>query len=169
MTQTMDTLLQSIVSERKVYETLLALSIDKKDVIIQGDVDALEAIVKKETEYLARIKPIEKMRENLVSSITKSQHLDKQDPLTLEEVASFATPATKEKLLQEKEDFSNIVYQLHENNLLNGKLIDTQLQLSHFMMNVMGQLAYSGGDTYSATGTMSEEGQDRVSMIDQSI
>ncbi|MDL2220635.1 flagellar protein FlgN [Eubacteriales bacterium OttesenSCG-928-N14] len=162
----MDALIGNLAKERAVYEQLLQLSIDKKDVIIAGDVNALEAIVKLETESLARIKPLEQARKTLVLEIAKENNIDSNE-LTLEALASLA-PECAAALLAERELFSHTIGQIQDSNDINRKLIDTQIEITQVMLNAMGQLAYATA-TYTPSGATTSEHTGRVSMVDHSV
>ena len=62
MASLIENLITVLNEENSEYETLLAVSMEKTDIIVRGDVNALNELVAKEQSIVERINKLEKKR-----------------------------------------------------------------------------------------------------------
>lgn len=152
--------------ECEIYKRLLTISEQKKDILIQGDVDALDSMVSREKEALLKIRSLERMRENAAGSAALEQGITLKN-VRLDEIIQTCSDEEKDVLERIKTEMDEVVKALSANNTHNKMLIDTQLQYSAFCIEMLtGQTNMP--NTYTNSGTVSDSAVKR-SLLDQTV
>lgn len=166
MKHSIEMLVNILGQECKIYKNLLTMSEQKKDILIQGDVDALDAMVSREKEALQKISSLERMREDTTSSTALEQGIETKN-VRLEEIIETCSGEEKDALQRIRFELGEVVKALSDNNAHNKMLIDTQLQYSAFCIEMLtGQTNMT--NTYTNSGRVSDSA-DKRSLLDQTI
>lgn len=161
----MNKIIEILDSEKAIHEELLNLAKEKKEILIKNDIDSLNSIVKRESELVNNIKELEEKREDSVQVISKEIGVGAEN-LTLSEMAKHAIGIQKNKLLQLKDELSEVVKQLSDYNDINKELLATHLNYTFFSLNIMAQ-GVTPVDTYDNSGYMKDDNKVRIGLIDQ--
>jgi flagellar biosynthesis/type III secretory pathway chaperone len=145
--------LNDLMSELlSVYQEILALSRQKKDLLVRAKPADLEKVVKQEEVLVMKAGRIEVARKqvisNLVSTLVSKQAVP--EAFTLEELIALAPAEVAEQLKETGQDFALVLQDLQVQNELNTKLIQQALNLVNYNINLLANS--SVGPTYSAPG-----------------
>ncbi|MCL1997980.1 MAG: flagellar protein FlgN [Turicibacter sp.] len=133
----MDQLAEILTEETQNYEDLLGLSLEKRDVIIQNDIDQLQKINHLENIIISKNLKLEKKRIELVSDMAVVL-CHKQTDLTLEDIITLMDGKEEQKLLIDVRDkIKKVVLDLKEINIQNGQLIQNALEYIEFSNNLL--------------------------------
>lgn len=132
--KTMCELLEEHIS---VQGSLLELSQEKKQVIISGNTERLNEIVQTELKSLARMNSIEKRRTALVAALSKELGVQEGE-LTVSVLSERAggTPAGS-RLTALQEELTKLLREQADQNNINKKLLETQLEYTDTMLNLI--------------------------------
>jgi len=157
--------LEILFFEKAIHEELLALAINKKDVLIANDVAALEEIVKKERLLLKKNRELESEREVKAASIAQALDIER-DMVTLDTIEKHAQGIAKTQVSKLRGELISVVAQLADYNDINTDLIKTHLDYTYFSLDMMTQSGVTA-DTYDNSGYMKEDNKSRIGLIDQ--
>lgn len=161
----MDKLLRTLKiimsSEVIAYKELLALSVQKKDVLIENKTDDLNDIVSKEQSILAKIKQHERSRKDCAAKIsTECGYSDSN--IDIETIIDIADGSLKKDIIAIRAELKQIITALTDINENNKMLIDTHRKYVSFCMEaITGQM--STLNTYSHAGV--ENNQETANML----
>jgi len=149
-----DLLIGNMKNQKEIYRELLALSEKKTDVLVKGDVKALEEITEVEQEMILKLGRIESERMEIVESLCGGE--------TTAEKLKDILPADKKKEFESiVEELKGILLKLQRSNEVNEKLIRGALEYINFSIELMTS-AVKKNTGYDAGGRTSEEGTLRI-------
>nr|WP_236587704.1 flagellar protein FlgN [Tumebacillus amylolyticus] len=109
------------------HQQLLELAERKKKVLVENDMDSLNAIVQEETGHIHRIERLESERQGAGRLLAVRAGL-RPDQLTAQRVAEFAeTPEERARITQLTEKLRDVILKLKDLNDLNQMLIQQSL------------------------------------------
>lgn len=167
----MASLIESIVSvleqENSEYEKLISLSNQKTDIIIKGDLEALDRITGEEQEVVAGIQKMEKTRMQTMKDIEEVTN-HKGEGLKLPDLIDMmkSRPAEKEALEKIHGKLKVTMDEMKKINDRNRELLQNALEMVQFDMNLLQSLktapetADYNSSAYS-TGTIMGSGTKR--------
>ena len=149
----MDQLVEILTEQTERYEELLGLSLEKRDVIINNDVETLQKINHLENLVVSQNQRLEKKRQSVVSdmALVLGQH---EDDLTLTKIIELMKGKEEQQpLIDARDRIKEIIDELREVNDQNGQLVQNALDYIEFSTNLirssMGQQPatyYPGSD-----------------------
>jgi flagellar biosynthesis/type III secretory pathway chaperone len=116
----------------KLHQSLYELSAKKTDIVIKGDMDALNQILRDEQAHITAINQFESERQKCAEVI-----LPGMDKPTISECIEAVDGAEKDTLIQLRTDLLEIVSKIREKNELNQQMIHQSLQFVHLTMNLV--------------------------------
>jgi hypothetical protein len=116
----------------KLHQSLYELSVKKTDIVIKGDMDALNQILRDQQAHLTAISQFESERQKNAGAI-----LPGMDKPTISECIEAVDGVEKETLIQLRTDLLEIVSKIKEKNELNQQMIHQSLQFVHLTMNLV--------------------------------
>ena len=163
MASLMEDFMDVLEKENGEYERLTELSREKRQIIIDGNIPALEEITSREQDITSILKNLEKKREEVVNdmSIVLSK---KPEELTVTNMIAFLNkqPKEQEKLRGIQTRLKNTIKQMEEINRQNEELLRQALEMIEFDLNLFKSLrqapttanydknAYNTGDILSS-------------------
>lgn len=137
--------------EKTIYEELLTISREKKEVIVEGKIQELDNFLKVEGNLILEISRLEDERDIEAEALAKKLGCPREE-LTISYVCNSVKDERCSKLWEIANSIGEILSQLKEINDLNGKLIEQSLEYINFSMNLMadsiaGQKAIYEGKT----------------------
>ncbi|WP_062354116.1 flagellar protein FlgN [Bacillus kwashiorkori] len=115
----------------QLYESLYTIAKNKSEVIKNGDLDALNQIMKSEQTHITAITALENERLNW------TKNLAGYETATLLDCIQLASGSEKEKLTEIHEELSELLQKLKAQNELNQQLIHQSLQFVNFSLNML--------------------------------
>lgn len=133
MASLMEDFMDILEKENGEYERLTELSTQKRQIIIDGNVPALEDITNKEQDITSNIKNLEKRRIEVVNDMAIVLSKDPRD-LTVTNMIAFLNkqPKEQQKLKEIKEKLRSTLEKMAEINQQNEVLLKQALEMVEF-------------------------------------
>ena len=128
-TKNLITLMEKLL---KLHQSLYELSAKKTDIVIKGDLEALNQTIKDEQTHIAAISKLEGERQKIVEAI-----LPGVDKPTISDCIEAVDGAEKEILSQLRTELIEAVTKIKDQNEVNQQMIHQSLQFVHLTMNLM--------------------------------
>ena len=133
MASLMEDFMDVLEKENGEYGRLTELSREKRQIIIDGNIPALEEITGREQEITSILKNLEKKREEVVNdmSIVLSK---KPEELTITNMIAFLNkqPKEQQKLMELKEKLHNTLAEMADINGQNEVLLKQAMEMAEF-------------------------------------
>ncbi|NBH14528.1 flagellar protein FlgN [Lachnospiraceae bacterium] len=129
----MEDFINVLEQENEEYQRLAALSNEKKQIIIDGDIPALESITSREQEIAGVLKNLEHKREEVVKDM--SIVLSKEpEELTITNMIAFLNkqPEEQQKLSNLRERLRETLGELNDINRQNEELLKLAMEMAEF-------------------------------------
>ena len=154
MRQVVEDLCALLLQQKTVLERLLELSVEEREIIVKGESEKLEGVVRQELRELSKLGAIEKERAALHKAIASEFKLPAQQ-LTVSAIAERAKPHEREAIVKLQKELTEIISQHTALNKENRELIKTHLEYSETMMDLIVDSEdplnnFYGGDGKSA-------------------
>lgn len=134
----------------ETYKAMLRVSKDKRKVLVQVDMTALEDLLTKEQSLIAAVGKLEKEREIVLQKIAAAEHII--EPMAkMTDLFSLCSDKEAAVLKNIHEELNTIVAQVTENSATNELLISGALSAVNYNLNRLSDA--SVGSTYAAEGT----------------
>ena len=155
-----------LLNEQKiVLEELLRLSAQERQIIISGEADRLEDIVKQEFRQLSKLGTIEKKRMVLHKTISSELKLPEKD-LNVTAIAEHASPDEREAVKKLQTELMDLIKQHTALNKENRELINAHLEYSDMMINLMVGSEDPLNNFYDGDGKAAEEKKKSTGFFD---
>ena len=162
MATLIETLIQVLDEEYEVYCNLIDISNEKTKVIVANDIERLQKITDQEQDILTTIANLEHKREEATKDIAMVLGKDTEG-VRLRDVIGFLDGQTEvqNQLSDVHDRLRNVIKRLSEINKHNSVLVNDQLEMIQFNLNVLQGLwqapetgtynkgAYNTGETYA--------------------
>ena len=126
-----------LLSEQKsVLEDMLRLSHEERRVIIGGEAELLEDVVRRELKALSKLNAIEKKRTELHEAISKQFGLPVGD-LNVSSIARRAEPDERAAIKKLQTELTALLKQHTEMNMENRELIKAHIEYTDAMVYAM--------------------------------
>ena len=165
MASLMEEFMDVLERENGEYERLTELSREKRQIIIDGNIPALEEITNREQEITSILKNLEKKREEVVNdmSIVLSK---KPEELTVTNMIAFLNkqPKEQQKLKELKVKLRATIEEMADINTQNEVLLQHALEMAEFDLTLFKSMrqapetanydknAYNTGDLLGNSG-----------------
>lgn len=137
--------------EDEIYETLLKLSNNKKDLIVSGKVNEIENITKVEQTLIIKISKLEDEREMVVNKLCEVLG-EKAEDVTISKLIDKLSQNEADELKTCQGKIVKSINNLKHNNDLNAKLIKNSLEYIDFSINMMTSID-DVNNSYGSSGT----------------
>ena len=133
MASLMDDLIQVLENENKEYEKLAKLSKEKKQVIIDANVPALEKIVDLEQDVASKIQNLDHKRQKVMQDMSVVLNKSDQD-FTVNTVIEMLSsqPKEQQRLIDVKKQLKTTLDEVRRINELNQTLLNQALEMVEF-------------------------------------
>ncbi|MCR4716172.1 MAG: flagellar protein FlgN [Lachnospiraceae bacterium] len=162
MATLIETLIQVLDEECKVFDELLEVSQAKTQAIVANDIEKLQKVTDKEQDVLTTVTALEKKREEATTDIATVLGKDAKNS-TLKDIISYLNgqAETKNRLAEVHDRLLDRVTRLSAENQHNAVLVKDQLDLIEFSLNAIrganqapetgsyNKGAYNTGETYA--------------------
>ena len=162
MKQDMEQLVKCLNTQKYLYGELLKLGEEKKQVIIDNNIDALNDIVEQEKTLITKLSAIETFRQKCAEKINKDLGLEQDSSLSQVIEKAEGTKDVLSGLLQE---LSGVITKLKRVNNLNSGLINMQLD---YIDVVKSTFFNNSINNYGNDGKTSKE-QQSINLFDRMV
>lgn len=148
MATILETLMETINEEIKIYEDLLAIGKEKKNIIINNEVEVLKQMNTVEISLANKLKKLEEKRKESFDDI--KMVLGLSGHITLTKITEkLKNEKEKKELINLKEKLKTTAEELRKINEINRNLINNSLDYIGFSMNLIRQFNMEDAGTYS--------------------
>ncbi len=154
-------LIQALDNEKKVYEDVLYINRNKKEVLQAGDIKKLEDITKVEQKYIQTIIKLENEREKILAQLVKELKIRDIDSLL--DLVDKLNPDEKQKLMESRNALKLLLSTVQSESSINQKLIQQSLDMVNLNIEMLTTNLESGTN-YKSEG-VSEE-REKISLFD---
>lgn len=133
MASLMEDFMDVLEQENREYERLTELSVEKRQIIIDGNVPALEDMTGKEQEITSNLKNLENRREQVVKDMAIVLSKDPSE-LTITNMIAFLNkqPKEQEKLQSIREKLKETLAKMADINTQNETLLTQAMEMVEF-------------------------------------
>jgi flagellar biosynthesis/type III secretory pathway chaperone len=136
MRQTIADLCALLQEQKAVLENMLILSKEERQIIIAGESDKLEAVIRLELKELSKLTSIEKKRMALHKVIASELSLPENE-LTVSKIAENAQPDEKEAIRKLQTELMPMLEEHATINKENRQLIESHIEYSKTMLELV--------------------------------
>lgn len=158
----LDTILTEML---ELYRALLALSKQKREMLVKVQVQDIETVTKREEVVILQIGKLEGLREQLVADIAKISQLPPES-LNLARIRELVDEAKASRFVWIDQEFDAVLKELTPLNKLNTDLIQQSLGFINYNLNLLNQSQV--GPTYAAKGQNTQTSTPRV-LVDRKV
>lgn len=131
-------LIEIMQKEVKLYNELKNLEKSKKEIIVNNDVGALEAITQREQGFVKTIVQLESLRTNAVGGLCREKGVEEVKYLS--EVYDLITPFEQTQLKVHEQKLVGTIDDIKNTNKLNEQLIEQSLDYIDATLSIARQL-----------------------------
>lgn len=136
MATLIDELIDVFNKQLRLYEDVLAIGKEKKNVILKNDIETLAQMNEVESSIVNKLNRLEKQRLLIISDMCEVLDINK-DTFTLKELSEKLTiEEDKEKILNIRDELNAMMKELRVVNELNQTLIENSLEYINFSLNL---------------------------------
>ncbi len=138
MTNYFNDLVEIMQKEVKLYDELKIIEEAKKDIIINNDVEALEAITLKEQGFVKTIVQLESLRTRAVDGLCREKGQGQIEKLN--EIYDFVSPFERDQLKVYEQKLVRVISDIKDANALNKQLIEQSLEYIDVTLSIAREL-----------------------------
>ncbi|TCO76471.1 flagellar protein FlgN [Marinisporobacter balticus] len=147
MSKSIEQLILALNKEYEIYQDYLVLAKKKRDMVVQGNMKALDKLTKKEQNMIANMGKIEKIRITIIGNILFEEKIDWVENIT--ELTNYFDESSKTELINLKENLGILLQEIKHINEFNSKLIQQSLDYIDFNVNLLTSVELKG-NTYGS-------------------
>lgn len=166
MHSALEGIIAQLQEQKQVLEQLLALSHEKREVIIAGNTDRLTEIVQLELRSLSTIRHIERGREQRVAELSAVSGVP-AETLTISALIELAQGEQRLQLKRLQVELVQLLGAQMTINRLNAQLLETQLEFSNVMLNLLVGTDDPLNNIYSGDGLAAGGMRANVGLFDR--
>jgi len=155
-------LIQVIKKEAMLYEKLYKLCREEENIVIKGDLNKLEDIIKEEESIFLQIRNWEKVRGRLMDSSRESLSLPQE--ITLSQFAEIVDEPYASELSKLQKQISSLLEQINKFNKSNISLIEYSIRIIDDYFRLLAGV--ENIPVYASNGKVEGERQKRK-LLDQ--
>ncbi|CDE45866.1 putative uncharacterized protein [Clostridium sp. CAG:411] len=157
MASVIQELITVLTEEQQLYEKIIPIASEKKNVIIKNNLESLQEITEQEQLAIDQVTVLEKKRSEVIVNIGILLNR-KPEELTLKEIIRLLEnqPKEQKQLSQIHDQLKQTVQELKNINIQNKSLIVQSLEMIEFNMNLIQSTRMSPGNNYTK-GAITED------------
>ena len=136
MRQTLADLCAILLEQKAVLENMFELAKEERQIIVSGESDRLEDVIRLEIRELNKLGAIEKRRLALHRDIAAMLGLQ-DDEMTVSKIAAKAQPDERDAIVKIQTDLVALIEEHSAINMENRELIKSHIEYSETMLELM--------------------------------
>jgi len=165
MRKVLEELYSLLLEQKGVLDNLLEMSKAERQIIMDGESDKLEDIVRQELRELSKLGAIEKKRAALNKAISAEFDLPEKE-LSVSAIAERATQDEREAIVKLQTELTFLIIQHTELNMENRELIKAHVEYSEAMMELIAGTEDPLNNFYGGDGKSSPERKKATGFFD---
>ena len=137
MRQSLEQLCGLLEEQKGVLESMLELSLEERQIIICGDADRLDGIVRQKHRGVSKLGALEKKRMAILPDVERDLRLPQGGGTTVSLVAKRAEPGEREVIGKLQEELTALLKRHTALNKENHELIKSHFDYADAMLNLM--------------------------------
>ncbi len=152
MASLMEQLTETLTEQSEIYDRLAELSGEKRDVLVNNEIERLQQITSAENALVGRNQKLDRIRQTIFKDLASVLNRPVED-LTLTDIADITKDQSENKRLRDlAQRLRESVNTLKERNDQNKVLIEYSLDYIDFSMNVLRATMQNERTFYSVDG-----------------
>lgn len=164
MNKKVEDLILTLTKEQEIYQILLDMAEEKKQVIVENKVKELDKITAKEQGMAMSLVKLENLRGRIVDELMREMDISGID--TISQLANHLAPDERMRINAVKNQLLGVVESLKDLNELNSQLIEQSLRYIDFNLSLMSGLDEE--NKYSKAATTAQ-GKQRKNLFDVKV
>ncbi|MBN2900094.1 MAG: flagellar protein FlgN [Clostridia bacterium] len=164
MRELVSTLILTLEKEEQIYKDVLELAKEKKSVLVDGKMKELEAITKKEQNYVVSLIKVEEAREKTVQALLKELNVSSVESIA--ELMGLLSDEEKLAVGSAKRSLQHVLKFVDIENQFNQKLIQQSLDLLELNLEIFTDYSKSGTN-YQGSGV--DQDKEKKSIFDVKV
>ncbi len=156
--QTLNQLLAAMEEQVKVMSDLGALSKKKSQILVDGQMDQLDILLRAEQALIYQMGRLEERRFQLQMDLAVQLNIHASQ-LTLEHLLKSLTSEHQDLCKKIAEQYTAVARDLNQSNQLNAELIQQAMAYVDFSLQFLGAAGPGSAKTYSAKGQRPTDGK----------
>lgn len=141
MTEKISDLITVLQDEKKAYDTLYGYAQQKRDFVVNRDLEGLEKLTSDEQTISSRLKNLEKKRMGLLSELLRENHVSKEEETVTRVIESLNPEADECKaLVSARDELVSSATQMQFMNRQNEVLLQQALEMVEFDLTLFKSL-----------------------------
>ncbi len=149
-------LCENLEEQLATYKLLVKYEQEKQEVLVNGEINQLEELVKKEQKVVFKNGELEKTRQEHISQLAEQAGVP-QDDLTISRVIELAEGDMKDRLSNVYEELEYVLVELKDLNLKNNSLIEQSLSYINYSLDILVGASKDDPGTYDKSQSGKEE------------
>ena len=137
MRQTLADLCTLLQEQKEVLGNMLELATEERQIIIDGESDKLEDVIRKELKELNKLGAIEKKRLALHKVIAAELGFTDDEDITVSKIAERSNPDERDAITKLQKELIPVIEEHAAVNTENRELIKAHLEYSETMLELM--------------------------------
>lgn len=156
--------LLALSKECEIYEDLLVIAKDKRQIIIDGRTKDLDAMTKKEQALVLSLGKLEEIRAKIINEILKEKNLVSVN--SMNELIGYFTDKERMEAATLRTKLKEIVEGIKNENDTNEQLLQQSLDIINFNLNLLTQV--NDHSSYRSDA-VEDFGEERRSIFDVKV
>lgn len=158
-------LIDALKKETEVYEQLLQIAREKKQVIIDNDVKKLESITKKEKTYVLALVRLEEIRDKIIKHLQDELNIEVVEKL--DDIINALDTKWSTRAIIEKKKLISLVSEMKKENQENQQLIEQSLDYINFNLSMLTE--DSQVDNYTGAAQSDQSKKQKTNLFDVKV
>ena len=147
-------LLEILNQEKELYRKLYTIAEDKKETLINNEIENLFNHIENDREYIEKINDLENRRQTVMKNIDENFNLKSKELSYLDFVEKLPEKWA-EKLNPVRDELINILEKFHVQNEENKRLIEEAVKFNKFSIDLIIDNLNNNNYTYNDSGQSS--------------
>ena len=165
MRQSLEELQSLLLEQKALLGDMLELSREERRIIVSGEADKLEDIVRQEMRLLSKLNAIEKRRAAMNPAISAEFGLPEND-ITISAIIERAEPEEREVIKALQTQLNSLLGQHTDINKENRELIKAHIEYTDAMIDVMVDSEDPLNNFYGGDGKTSQDRKKSTGFFD---
>ena len=152
-------------NEIRIYREILALSNEKRQILVEGKAAELDQIVRTEQRLSSEVITLEKERDEIIQSAVLSGNISK-DEIIISKLSKKMDLESRRQINILVPQLAGILSELKTLNDINGELIKQSLEYIEYTVNIMSSTGTATNLTYGSNSEVPKKLGDKKTFFD---
>lgn len=143
-----DKLIGILNQEYDYYQDLRELAADKKEMIIENEVEQLSEIIEEDEDIVKQLEQLEEERNQLISELGADYEIGKKQ-ITFQDLQEHLPADKKQQLEDIRGQLLTVIEELDRKNDENRQLLEEAIKLNNFSFEMMSRVLEPESQTYN--------------------